>query len=136
MFRQFYICKMNSTRLCPALLFVLFVTVIFLSCSPGKKQENSSVTGNYTITPVDLKDVKLTDRFWLPIIRRIQEKTIPYALKKCKDEGRLDNFLIAGGEMEGSVKGKMPFDDTDVYKIIEGASMTLIRAYSTVYHIG
>ena len=119
---------MNSTRLCPALLFVLFVTVIFLSCSPGKKQENSSVTGNYTITPVDLKDVKLADRFWLPIIRRIQEKTIPYALKKCKDEGRLDNFLIAGGEMEGSVKGKMPFDDTDVYKIIEGASMTLISA--------
>ncbi len=28
--------------------------------------------------------------------------------------------------MQGSVKGQMPFDDTDVYKIIEGASNTLI----------
>lgn len=80
------------------------------------------------ITPVDLRDVKLTDRFWLPIVQRIQEKTIPYALEKCRKEGRLDNFLIAGGLMEGSVKGKMPFDDTDVYKIIEGASMSLISA--------
>ena len=42
--------------------------------------------------------------------------------------GRLENFLIAGGKMEGKVRGDMPFDDTDVYKIIEGAaySMTTI----------
>jgi len=39
--------------------------------------------------------------------------------------GRLDNFLIAGGKMEGGVKGEMPFDDTDVYKIIEGASYSM-----------
>ncbi len=38
----------------------------------------------------------------------------------------LDNFWIAGGQMKGEVKGQMPFDDTDVYKIIEGASNTLI----------
>ncbi len=126
--KQYYICKMNSSRFSPALLFILSVTFLFLSCSPGKKQERFSAAGKYLITPVELKDVKLTDRFWLPVIRRVQEKTIPYALKKCEDEGRLDNFLIAGGEMEGSVKGKMPFDDTDVYKIIEGASMTLISA--------
>jgi DUF1680 family protein len=30
--------------------------------------------------------------------------------------------------MEGEVKGEMPFDDTDVYKIIEGASNSLISA--------
>jgi DUF1680 family protein len=38
----------------------------------------------------------------------------------------MDNFLIAGGKMKGPVKGKMPFDDTDLYKIIEGASYSLI----------
>ncbi|MGB3144266.1 MAG: beta-L-arabinofuranosidase domain-containing protein [Maribacter sp.] len=82
----------------------------------------------YHITPVNIQNVKLTDDFWLPIIKRVQEKTIGYAIEKCKEEGRFDNFLIAGGEMEGSVKGVMPFDDSDVYKIIEGASNSLISA--------
>lgn len=107
---------------------ILLAVVSLLSCSSEKKQNSPLVTGNYSLTPVELRDVKLTDEFWLPVIRRIQEKTIPFALKKCEEEGRLDNFLIAAGEMEGSARGKMPFDDTDVYKIIEGASMTLISA--------
>jgi DUF1680 family protein len=110
------------------LLVCLLVAVTVLSCSTGEKQDTASATGSYPIQPVDLRDVKLTDRFWLPIVQRIQEKTIPYALKKCRQEGRFDNFLIAGGQMEGNVKGQMPFDDTDVYKIIEGASMSLISA--------
>lgn len=84
--------------------------------------------GDYPIDPVDIRQVKVTDEFWLPIIKRVQEKTIQYALKKCTEEGRFDNFLIAGGAMEGSVKGAMPFDDTDVYKIIEGASNSIISS--------
>jgi len=28
--------------------------------------------------------------------------------------------------MKGKTRGKMPFDDTDIYKIIEGASYSLI----------
>jgi DUF1680 family protein len=111
-----------------ALLLFLFVAVANLSCAPGGKREPAAATGSYSITPVNLRDVKLADQFWLPIVRRVQEKTIPYALEKCREEGRLDNFLIAGGRMEGEVKGQMPFDDTDVYKIIEGASMSLISA--------
>jgi len=120
--------KTGSIKFGIILLFTLFVAVTSPSCSSGGKQDRAPTLGNYQITPVDLRDVKLTDQFWFPIVQRIQEKTIPYALKKCEDEGRLDNFLIAGGQMEGSVKGKMPFDDTDVYKIIEGASISLISA--------
>ncbi|MCC6723954.1 MAG: glycoside hydrolase family 127 protein, partial [Saprospiraceae bacterium] len=80
----------------------------------------------YPITPVNIRDVKMEDDFWLPIIKLVQEKTIDYALKKCVEEGRLENFLIAGGKMKGETRGQMPFDDTDVYKIIEGASNSLI----------
>ncbi len=72
--------------------------------------------------------MQLTDSFWLPRIQDVQEKTIAYALEKCREEGRMDNFLIAGGKMEGDVKGVMPFDDSDLYKIIEGASTSLISA--------
>lgn len=83
---------------------------------------------HYPIEPVNIQHVKLTDEFWLPLIERVQEKTIEYAIEKCEEEGRMDNFLIAGGQMDGDVKGAMPFDDTDVYKVIEGASNSLISA--------
>jgi DUF1680 family protein len=120
--------KTCSIKFGVILLLTIIVAVTFFSCSSEQKQDKEPAIGNYTITPLDLRNVILTDSFWLPIVRRIQDKTIPYALEKCRKEGRLDNFLIAGGQMEGSVKGKMPFDDTDVYKIIEGASISLISA--------
>jgi DUF1680 family protein len=103
----------------------LLITVYGHSQQPPKKTVSPKKSG-YSITPVNIKNVKLTDAFWLPIIKKVQEKTIEYAIHKCEEEGRLENFLIAGGKMEGTVKGQMPFDDTDVYKIIEGASNTLI----------
>ncbi len=103
----------------------LFVSVIS-QCQQRSKKINAPQKLAYTITPVNIKNVKLTDEFWLPIIKKVQEKTIEYAIQKCEEEGRLDNFLIAGKQKEGTVKGQMPFDDTDVYKIIEGASNTLI----------
>ncbi len=82
----------------------------------------------YPIQAVPISQVKVTDGFWLPIIKRVQEKTIAYAIQKCTEEGRFENFLIAGGVKKGEVKGQMPFDDSDVYKIIEGASNSLISA--------
>lgn len=107
--------------------------MLTISCkeqSKNKEDDPSMVAEalDYPIESVNIRNVKLKDEFWLPIIQRVQEKTIEYALAKCEEEGRFDNFLIAGGEMEGEVKGAMPFDDTDVYKIIEGASNSLISA--------
>ncbi|SDQ50990.1 glycoside hydrolase family 127 protein [Flagellimonas zhangzhouensis] len=104
---------------------------LFLGCKNETKQEvaeNQEPKTGYKLEPVDIQNVKVTDEFWLPIIKRVQEKTIEYAIAKCEEEGRFDNFLIAGGQLTGEVKGAMPFDDTDVYKIIEGASNSLISA--------
>jgi DUF1680 family protein len=110
----------NSTK------YLLSLIVLFSFSGKTIAQNKETKNTGYPITPVTIKNVKLTDAFWLPIIKRVQEKTIEYAIHKCEEEGRLDNFLIAGGKMKGEVKGQMPFDDTDVYKIIEGASNTLI----------
>jgi len=82
----------------------------------------------YPIQAVPIANVKVTDKFWLPIIKRVQEKTIEYAIQKCSEEGRFDNFLVAGGVKKGEARGQMPFDDSDVYKIIEGASNSLISS--------
>jgi DUF1680 family protein len=106
--------------------YTLLLIVSFSLSNATNAQNTATKNVGYPITPVNIQNVKLTDAFWLPIIKRVQEKTIEYAIHKCEEEGRLDNFLIAGCKMKGEVKGQMPFDDTDVYKIIEGASNTLI----------
>ncbi|PIF32200.1 hypothetical protein CLU81_2715 [Flavobacterium sp. 9] len=107
--------------------------LIFVSCKETKNDavqstKTSVLKAGYEIEPVNIQNVKLTDSFWLPIIKRVQEVTIAYAIQKCNEEGRFENFLIAGKQKTGEVRGQMPFDDTDVYKIIEGASNTLISA--------
>ena len=121
--------KVNS-HLQPFIL-IIPLSLSLLGCKTDKEnsmKEEIKKTITYQLEPVDITNVKMTDEFWLPIIERVQDKTINYAIKKIKEEGRLDNFLIAGGKMKGEVKGQMPFDDTDVYKIIEGASSSLISA--------
>lgn len=117
---------------------ILLTTTIVLAFSCKQEAKEDAVTANgtemaenatgYPIEAINIRNIKLKDEFWLPIIERVQNKTIEYAIEKCREEGRFDNFLIAGGQMEGSVKGAMPFDDTDVYKIIEGASNSLISS--------
>lgn len=114
-------------KLSKNILIIAFSLVLF-NCKTDKKEnvEVEETKTGYPIASVNIQHVKLTDEFWLPIIKRVQEKTIDYAINKCEEEGRFDNFLIAGKKLEGTVKGAMPFDDTDVYKIIEGASNSLI----------
>ena len=116
-------------------IVTLFLSlVILISCKETKNNvvqpsdKTSVLKAGYQIEPVNIQNVKLSDSFWLPIIKRVQEITIAYAIQKCNEEGRFENFLIAGKQKTGEVRGQMPFDDTDVYKIIEGASNTLISA--------
>lgn len=104
----------------------ILLSLSILACFACGK--NSKTLYDYPIQAVNITEVKLTDDFWLPKIKTIQNTTITYAFDKCYTEGRMDNFLIAGGKMEGTTKGAMPFDDTDLYKIIEGASYSLVSA--------
>lgn len=100
---------------------------------------------DYSITPVPFNQVHLNDKFWSERIKTNREVTIPIAFKHCETTGRIDNFKIAGGLMKGKFKSEAPFDDSDVYKIIEGASYSLsafpnpeLEAYvdSLIYFIG
>lgn len=102
-------------------------SVLLLSCST-QKEETKANHAEYPISGVAFSKVQLYDNFWLTKIEINRTATIPASFEKCEETGRLENFLIAGGKMEGKVRGDMPFDDTDVYKIIEGAaySMTTI----------
>jgi len=80
---------------------------------------------DYVVSPVPFTQVNIEDNFWLPRIETNRTITIPYSFKMCENTGRMDNFAIAAGLKEGSYCTVFPFDDTDVYKIIEGASYSL-----------
>ncbi len=99
------------------------IPFIFLGCN-----ERPSEIHDYPVIPVGVAQVTLTDSFWLPVIRTLQQTTIRHAFMKCRNEGRMDNFLVAGGKKKGETKGAMPFDDTDLYKIVEGASYSLFSS--------
>ncbi len=108
-----------------ALKKILFLglTILLFACT-----SKSVLYHDYPIKDVTIRDVQLTDSFWLPKIRIIQNTTIAHSFEKCDEEGRMDNFLIAGKVKKSKICGKMPFDDSDLYKIIEGASLSLINS--------
>ena len=80
---------------------------------------------DYPITPVPFTQVKVADGFWLPRIETNRAATLPFLFQKNEETGRLDNFAIAGHLMEGKYRGER-YNDTDVYKPIEGASYSLM----------
>jgi DUF1680 family protein len=92
--------------------------LIFSGCSKNK-------SGDYPITPVPFTSVKLTDDFWAPRIKKNADVTIPIAFGYCESTGRVNNFEIAGKLDTGKFRTIYPFDDSDVFKIIEGAAYSL-----------
>lgn len=80
---------------------------------------------DYPIQPVDFTHVHVHDRFWTPRMETNANITIPYVLQKCRENGRMDNFLKAAGKLPPTKTSEFPFDDTDLYKLIEGISYTL-----------
>lgn len=101
-----------------------FVFVLFCWCSCNQKEET-----NTPLKPVPFTAVHLDDQFWAPKISINRTVSIPSAFGKCEETGRLDNFALAGGLIKGEHKGDFPFDDTDVYKVLEGASYALAVQY-------
>jgi len=109
----------NFTKSClTCLVFTLFL--------PGCGEEPVRESVDYPITPVDFTHVQLQDGFWKSWVELAVQSTIPFSFQKCEETGRVDNFIFAGGIREGQFRGRFGFDDSDVYKIMEGASYSLM----------
>jgi DUF1680 family protein len=78
----------------------------------------------YPIQRVPFTQVRLLDAFWSKRLETNRTVTIPFGFRKSEEEGRIRNFERAAKRV-GPYEGKMPFDDTDVYKLIEGAAYSL-----------
>src|SRR3989337_3318806 len=80
---------------------------------------------DYPIQPVDFTQVHVHDHFWTPKMELNVNVTIPYVLERCYSTGRIENFLKAAKKLPTDKLTTFPFDDTDIYKVIEGASYAL-----------
>ncbi len=124
-------------------LFLSATLCLTWAASAAIAQPKASTSGGYPIDPVPFTSVKVTDNFWGQRLKASREVTIPLAFSKCEETGRYDNFTRSALMMElqknpalkdtpqyaevakGVKIGGYSFDDTDVYKTIEGASYLL-----------
>ena len=101
----------------------VFCAVIFFVVLPGSRLYAQQ--SDYPIQPVPFTQVHVNDNFWEPKMEVNANITIPYVLAQCKAHGRVDNFLRAAKLLSGDQLSDFPFDDTDIYKVIEGASYAM-----------
>ncbi|MCL2104988.1 MAG: glycoside hydrolase family 127 protein [Kiritimatiellaeota bacterium] len=99
------------------------VAGVLLALSPAAVSAKDADTG-YPYTPVPFTSVKVTDDFWGQRLKASREVTIPLAFSKCEETGRYENFVKAANPNAKNKIG-LTFDDTDVYKTIEGASYSM-----------
>ncbi|MCL1821414.1 MAG: glycoside hydrolase family 127 protein [Prolixibacteraceae bacterium] len=103
--------------------------IVILSAAGCRHNETQPATQQGKIRPVSFVDVHFADNFWLPRMEINRTVSIPSAFHQCEINGRFDNFALAGGLKECEHQGDFSFDDTDPYKIIEGASYSLAVKY-------
>ena len=92
------------------------VTVLPRATPPAK---------DYPVKPVPLTAVRITDAFWAPKREINRTVTIPHILEQNELTGRVDSFLKAARKKPGAYEGQR-YNDTDVYKVIEAASWSLV----------
>ncbi len=121
---------------------VLLLTMVAVAFGGAQAKNKNAVTAKangYPITQVAFTAVKVHPQtFWGQRIKAAREVTIPLAFEKCETTHRYDNFKMAAYTLQhpgheglqtpewnvGKFMG-FSFDDTDVYKTIEGASYVL-----------
>ena len=99
-----------------------------MSGSPGMAQSPAQAPArapDYPTAPAPLTSVTFSDAFWAPRLETVRTVTLDAAFRQSEMTGRIKNFEIAGGDAAGEFCSRYAFDDSDVYKIIEGASYAL-----------
>ncbi|HIJ51932.1 MAG TPA: glycoside hydrolase family 127 protein [Planctomycetes bacterium] len=88
------------------------------------EEQKVQLRRDYNVKPIPFNEVSVNDDFWTPRLETSRKITIPYCFKKCEETGRIRNFEKAAGLMKGKHEG-IYFNDSDVYKVMEGAAYSL-----------
>ena len=103
----------------------VLATTLLVAAALSSQAQVKNQSHGYPIEPVPFTSVKVTDSFWGQRLNASREVTIPLAFSKCEETGRYQNFVNAAHPSDTITVGGLAFDDTDVYKTIEGASYLL-----------
>ena len=100
-----------------------FVCLAFWGCSGQKTLTDVPLK---MIDQVDFSHVRIQDDFWSPRLNRHISATLPVCIDQIENQtGRMQNFVNAA-KGEGEHSGIF-FDDSDVYKALEGIAYSLIN---------
>jgi DUF1680 family protein len=100
---------------------ITLLCTAFLGCG---ETEQAGEPPFKMITPVDFSHVKITDDFWAPRLHSHATTTLAVCIDQIENQtGRIRNFENAA-KGEGEHSGIF-FDDSDVYKALEGIAYTL-----------
>jgi DUF1680 family protein len=90
---------------------------------------------DYPVRPVPFTDVSFTGGLWHDRQETNNKVTLPFALAQCESSKRMENFDLAADTMKRRAAGdktfqhkpptQYPFDDSDVFKVLEGAAFCL-----------
>ncbi len=76
------------------------------------------------LSTVKLDDVNVTGGLWQQRQSTVHDTTVWDVFGQCESTGRIENFYVAAGLHTGSFQGAR-FNDSDVYKAMEGAAYIL-----------
>ena len=106
-----------------SIYLLLGMTLLLTSCNQQADKESASLK---PIEAVDFSHVKIVDSFWSPRLDNHVKVTIPVCIDQIENQtGRIQNFENAA-KGEGEHSG-IYFDDSDVYKALEGIAYTLVN---------
>lgn len=92
----------------------------------GCQEQQTKETPFKMIEQVDFSHIKITDNFWSPRLKSHVTTTLPVCIDQIENQtGRIRNFENAT-KGEGEHSGIF-FDDSDVYKALEGMAYSLIN---------
>jgi len=80
---------------------------------------------DYPVKQVPITSVQLSDEFWRFRLENNRLITIPHVLRKLEKSRRIANFELAGDLRNNKRPSKLPFDDSDVFKTLEGVAHSL-----------
>ena len=98
---------------------IFWTAAVLLSAAALQAQDDGRV-----FEEVPFNNVHAADDFWAPRIKTNAEVSAAHNIDWCENQtGRIQNYKVAAGA-EGDFQG-IYFDDSDVYKVIEGLAYTL-----------
>ena len=81
----------------------------------------------YLMNRISFNQVDINDNFWAPRLQTHAHTTLATCIAQTRDStARINNFKVAAGLLEGEHQG-IYFDDSDVYKAMEGIAYSLVN---------